>query len=110
MELLVEPWPAFFMPRCMTIEHDAVTRTRRTALKNRPRSVQPHSLRTILQIAVISESDGRRVVAADAGDYIYPADVRIAAVKERLYLRASGYARGSLSIPCEGAIPPPHNT
>lgn len=32
----------------------------------------------------------KEVVAADAGDYIYPADVRFNPISERLYVKASG--------------------
>jgi hypothetical protein len=35
-------------------------------------------------------SDGKEAVAADAGDYIYPADVRFNQTRERLYIKASG--------------------
>jgi hypothetical protein len=35
-------------------------------------------------------SDGKDEVAADAGDYIYPADVRFNRVSEHLFLLASG--------------------
>lgn len=35
-------------------------------------------------------SDGKSEVAADAGDYIYPADVRLDTATDRLYIRASG--------------------
>ena len=35
-------------------------------------------------------SDGKEAVAADAGDYIYPADVRFDPTSERLYIKASG--------------------
>jgi hypothetical protein len=35
-------------------------------------------------------SDGKSEVAADAGDYIYPADVRFEASTEHLYIKASG--------------------
>jgi hypothetical protein len=36
------------------------------------------------------QSDGANVVAANAGDYIYPADVRFDRQTERLYVKASG--------------------
>ena len=36
------------------------------------------------------QSDGAEVVAANAGDYIYPADVRFDRTKERLFVKASG--------------------
>ena len=36
-------------------------------------------------------SDGRDDVTADAGDYIYPADVRLDRSGERLYVKASGF-------------------
>jgi hypothetical protein len=35
-------------------------------------------------------SDGKEVIAADAGDYIYPSDVRVDHVAGRLYIKASG--------------------
>ncbi len=35
-------------------------------------------------------SDGRHDVTADAGDYIYPADVRVEQSGQRLYAKASG--------------------
>jgi hypothetical protein len=35
-------------------------------------------------------SDRKEAVAADAGDYIYPADVRFNQTRERLYIKASG--------------------
>lgn len=35
-------------------------------------------------------SDGEKAVAANAGDYIYPADVRFDPTSERLYIKASG--------------------
>jgi hypothetical protein len=34
--------------------------------------------------------DGSEVIAADAGDYIYPADVRLSAESDRLYVKAEG--------------------
>jgi len=34
--------------------------------------------------------DGQEVVAANAGDYIYPSDVRVDHRGERLYIKASG--------------------
>jgi hypothetical protein len=42
------------------------------------------------RIDVRYASDGKSEVAADAGDYIYPADVRLDAATDRLYIRASG--------------------
>ena len=36
------------------------------------------------------QSDGTEVVAANAGDYIYPADVRFDGSKDRLFVKASG--------------------
>ena len=36
------------------------------------------------------QSDAADVVAADAGDYIYPADVRVDKAKSRLFVKASG--------------------
>jgi len=35
-------------------------------------------------------SDGKGMVAADAGDYIYPADVRFDKTYDLLYVKASG--------------------
>jgi hypothetical protein len=35
-------------------------------------------------------SDGKSYVAANAGDYIYPADVRVDRTSDHLYVRASG--------------------
>ena len=34
--------------------------------------------------------DGQEIVAADPGDYIYPADVRVDHARERLFIKASG--------------------
>ena len=34
--------------------------------------------------------DGKKAVAANAGDYIYPADVRFERTNDRLYIKASG--------------------
>jgi hypothetical protein len=34
--------------------------------------------------------DGKEAIAADAGDYIYPADVRFERSNDRLYIKASG--------------------
>jgi hypothetical protein len=42
------------------------------------------------QIDLRYQSDGTEVVAANAGDYIYPADVRFDKQKERLFVKASG--------------------
>jgi len=42
------------------------------------------------RINVRYQSDGSDIVAADAGDYIYPADVRFDRAQERLYIKASG--------------------
>ena len=42
------------------------------------------------RIDLTYQSDGMGVVAADAGDYIYPADVRFDRTKERLFVKASG--------------------
>jgi hypothetical protein len=36
------------------------------------------------------QSDGKDEIAADAGDYIYPADVRFDRTGEKLYIKASG--------------------
>lgn len=43
------------------------------------------------QIDVRFQPDGAEQVAADPGDYIYPADVRVDAGGELLYVKASGY-------------------
>jgi hypothetical protein len=42
------------------------------------------------QIVVRYVSDGADVVAANAGDYIYPADVRVDNARQKLYVKASG--------------------
>jgi hypothetical protein len=42
------------------------------------------------QIDVRFSSDGKEAVAANAGDYIYPADVRFDRASQRLYVKASG--------------------
>ena len=42
------------------------------------------------RINVRHTPDGKEAVAADAGDYIYPADVRFDRTSERLYIEASG--------------------
>jgi hypothetical protein len=42
------------------------------------------------RIDVRFSADGAQVVAADAGDYIYPSDVRLSAESDRLYVRAQG--------------------
>ncbi len=41
-------------------------------------------------IEVHYQSDGREVVAADAGDYIYPADVRLDLAHDALFVKAEG--------------------
>src|SRR5262245_40045372 len=38
--------------------------------------------------------DGPEVVAADAGDYIYPTDVRVSVARTNLIVRAAGVASG----------------
>jgi hypothetical protein len=43
------------------------------------------------RIDVRFQPDGVEDVAADAGDYIYPADVRVDATGELLYVTASGH-------------------
>ena len=43
------------------------------------------------QIDVRFQPDGSEQVAVDAGDYIYPSDVRVDASGDLLYVRASGY-------------------
>jgi hypothetical protein len=42
------------------------------------------------RISIKYASDGKTEVAADAGDYIYPADVRFDPAKDDLYIKASG--------------------
>jgi hypothetical protein len=42
------------------------------------------------RIDVRYASDGKDEIAADAGDYIYPADVRFDRTGERLFVKASG--------------------
>lgn len=42
------------------------------------------------RIDIRYQSDEAEVVAADAGDYIYPADVRVDRAKDRLFVKASG--------------------
>ncbi|MGH9642893.1 MAG: hypothetical protein ACRD3Q_10735, partial [Terriglobales bacterium] len=37
-------------------------------------------------------SNGKVVVAANPGDYVYPADVRFDSASQRLYIKASGLA------------------
>jgi hypothetical protein len=46
------------------------------------------------RINVRYPTSGRESVAADAGDYVYPSDVRLNAQKDRLYVKASGLAAG----------------
>jgi len=46
------------------------------------------------RITVRYPTSGRESVAADAGDYVYPSDVRLNAQKDRLYVKASGLAAG----------------
>ena len=46
------------------------------------------------RITLQYEADGREVVAVDAGDYIYPDDVRLNEGRDRLYVKASGLAGG----------------
>jgi hypothetical protein len=46
------------------------------------------------QIVVRYPASGGVVVAASAGDYIYPSDVRIKAQSDLLYIKASGLAGG----------------
>ena len=45
-------------------------------------------------ISVRYEPDGLTVIAAQPGDYIYPADVRINENHDRLYIKARGFAAG----------------
>jgi hypothetical protein len=46
------------------------------------------------RITLKYESDGPSVDAAVPGDYIYPSDVRISSKRDRLYVKASGFAAG----------------
>jgi hypothetical protein len=46
------------------------------------------------RITVFYPDRGNEVVAADAGDYVYPSDVRVDAQKEVLYVKAEGLAGG----------------
>lgn len=46
------------------------------------------------RINVFYPAEGRTVVAADPGDYIYPSDVRIDNRKDLLYIKAYGMAGG----------------
>jgi hypothetical protein len=50
------------------------------------------------RIVVQYEPDGADIVAANAGDYIYPADVRIDRAREKLLVKASGI-RAAFSQP-----------
>lgn len=52
------------------------------------------------RISVRYGSDVADIVAADAGDYIYPADVRVDQARNRLFVRASGVpaASGGLQV------------
>jgi hypothetical protein len=50
------------------------------------------------RIDVRYESDGADIVAANAGDYIYPADVRIDKLRQRLLVKASGIT-AAFSLP-----------
>jgi hypothetical protein len=42
------------------------------------------------RISVKYAVDGREEIAANSGDYIYPADVRFAAARDLLYVKTSG--------------------
>ena len=44
------------------------------------------------RIVVTYMSDGKEKIAANAGDYVYPADVRLDPTSNRLYIKASGLA------------------
>jgi hypothetical protein len=46
------------------------------------------------RIEVEYANSGFRKIAADAGDYVYPADVRLDSQNDLLYVRASGLAGG----------------
>ena len=46
------------------------------------------------RIEVQDVATGRRSIAADAGDYVYPSDVRVDHRREHLYVKASGLAGG----------------
>jgi len=46
------------------------------------------------RIDVTFEPGGQKTVAANAGDYIWPADVRIEPARDLLYVKASGSAGG----------------
>lgn len=39
-------------------------------------------------------ANGQEIVAADAGDYVYPSDVRLNPQNDHLYIKASGLAAG----------------
>jgi hypothetical protein len=43
------------------------------------------------RISVRFSQDGAELIAANAGDYIYPADVRIDTSADVLYVKASGH-------------------
>jgi hypothetical protein len=46
------------------------------------------------RIEVQYANSGVRKVAADAGDYVYPSDVRVSNQNDLLYIKASGLAGG----------------
>jgi hypothetical protein len=46
------------------------------------------------RIAVFYPAEGREVVAANAGDYVYPSDVRLDVQNDLLYVKAHGLAGG----------------
>jgi hypothetical protein len=46
------------------------------------------------RITLQYEADGASVTAAQPGDYVYPSDVRVNAVHDRLYVKATGKAAG----------------
>lgn len=41
-------------------------------------------------VIAVEYADGKREIAANAGDYVYPADVRVDRARERLYVKADG--------------------
>ncbi len=46
------------------------------------------------RISVYYANSGRKVVAANAGDYVYPSDVRLNSQNQLLYVKATGLAGG----------------
>jgi hypothetical protein len=45
-------------------------------------------------VGLFYPATGRKFVAANAGDYVYPSDVRVNAQNDFLYVKASGLAGG----------------